>query len=145
MGHKSHTTMNIPTREARTYLLIWWLLIRGRTMPSGGTGITTQPVVPGRRKRERVGTLFVSEKNMEAVVAVRSRLRGRRVPGSNPDPTQDPACMGELQVKSYVVDKCPPAGVVRKFVKGVPAQVSSSSSGLGSKLRGPSLTALVLL
>ncbi|GBM37110.1 hypothetical protein AVEN_103213-1 [Araneus ventricosus] len=33
--------------------------------------------------------------------------------------------------------KCPPAGVMRKFGEGMPAQVSSSSSDRGSKLRGP--------
>ncbi|GBL77177.1 hypothetical protein AVEN_12800-1 [Araneus ventricosus] len=46
---------------------------------------------------------------------------------------------GLLHVKSYVLAKRPPVGVVRKFGEGVPAQVSSSSSDLGSKLRGQSL------
>ncbi|GBM34125.1 hypothetical protein AVEN_155131-1, partial [Araneus ventricosus] len=46
---------------------------------------------------------------------------------------------GLLHAKSYVVAKRPPVGVARKFGEGVPAQVSSSSSDLGSKLRGPSL------
>ncbi|GBN88372.1 hypothetical protein AVEN_107255-1 [Araneus ventricosus] len=37
-----------------------------------------------------------------------------------------------LHVKSYVVAKRPPAGVVRKFGQGVLAQISSSSSDRGS-------------
>ncbi|GBN06566.1 hypothetical protein AVEN_9294-1 [Araneus ventricosus] len=43
-----------------------------------------------------------------------------------------------LHAKSYVVDKRPSFGVVRKFEEGVPAQVSSSSSDRGSKLESPS-------
>ncbi|GBL93899.1 hypothetical protein AVEN_153655-1 [Araneus ventricosus] len=43
-----------------------------------------------------------------------------------------------VPVASDVVTKYPPAGVVvRKFGEGVPAQVPSSSSDRGSKLRGP--------
>ncbi|GBM33965.1 hypothetical protein AVEN_53831-1 [Araneus ventricosus] len=38
--------------------------------------------------------------------------------------------------KSYVVDKRPPAGVVRKFGEGMRAHVPSSSFDRGSKLRG---------
>ncbi|GBM06656.1 hypothetical protein AVEN_190875-1 [Araneus ventricosus] len=45
---------------------------------------------------------------------------------------------GVLHVKSYVVAKRYPVGVEWKFGEGVPAQVSSSSSDHGSKLRGPS-------
>ncbi|GBO04623.1 hypothetical protein AVEN_172398-1 [Araneus ventricosus] len=45
---------------------------------------------------------------------------------------------GLLHPKSYVVAKRPPVGGVRKLGEGVRAQVSSSSSDLGSKLRGPS-------
>ncbi|GBO19210.1 hypothetical protein AVEN_188926-1 [Araneus ventricosus] len=44
-----------------------------------------------------------------------------------------------VQAKSYVVAKCPPVDVAWKFGEVVPAQVSSSSSDHGSKLRGPSL------
>ncbi|GBO11827.1 hypothetical protein AVEN_224339-1 [Araneus ventricosus] len=45
---------------------------------------------------------------------------------------------GLLHAKSYVLAKRPPVVVVLKFGEGVPAQVSSSSSDRGSKLRGPS-------
>ncbi|GBL75771.1 hypothetical protein AVEN_155064-1 [Araneus ventricosus] len=41
-----------------------------------------------------------------------------------------------VQPKSYEGAKGPPAGVMRKFGEGEPAQVSSSSSDHGSKLRG---------
>ncbi|GBO27899.1 hypothetical protein AVEN_39861-1 [Araneus ventricosus] len=43
--------------------------------------------------------------------------------------------MGLLHAKSYVVSKRPPADVARKCGEGVPAQLSSSSSDRGSKLR----------
>ncbi|GBN13220.1 hypothetical protein AVEN_113910-1 [Araneus ventricosus] len=43
---------------------------------------------------------------------VRSRLQGRRVPGSKPYSIEDPPCMGLLHTKSYVLAKCPPAGAV---------------------------------
>ncbi|GBN21589.1 hypothetical protein AVEN_112388-1 [Araneus ventricosus] len=43
-----------------------------------------------------------------------------------------------LHVKSYVVAKRPPVGVEWELGEGVPAQVLSSSSDRGSKLRGPS-------
>ncbi|GBM77695.1 hypothetical protein AVEN_184516-1 [Araneus ventricosus] len=68
---------------------------------------------------------------------IRSRLWDRRVSGSKPDSTEDPPCLGLLYVKSYVVAKHPPIGVAWKFGEGV-AQVSSSSSDSGSKLRVPS-------
>ncbi|GBN87086.1 hypothetical protein AVEN_119375-1 [Araneus ventricosus] len=47
-----------------------------------------------------------------------------------------------LHVKSYVVAKRTPAGAVRKFGGGMPAQVSSLSFDGGSKLRGPSQNSL---
>ncbi|GBN07393.1 hypothetical protein AVEN_10064-1, partial [Araneus ventricosus] len=72
-------------------------------------------------------------------LVVRSRLWGQWVPGSRPDSTEDPPCTrGLLHAKSYVVAKRPPAGVAWKLGEGVPAQVPSSSSDRGSKLRGPS-------
>ncbi|GBN49238.1 hypothetical protein AVEN_216372-1 [Araneus ventricosus] len=71
-------------------------------------------------------------------LVVRSRLWGRRVPGSKPDSTEDSPCMGPVHAESYVVAKRPPVGVVRKFGEGVRAQVSSSSSDCDSKSRGPS-------
>ncbi|GBM29428.1 hypothetical protein AVEN_143910-1 [Araneus ventricosus] len=45
----------------------------------------------------------------------------------------DPPCIGP--VRSYVLAKYPSSGVVRKLGEKVPAQVSSSSSDHGSKLR----------
>ncbi|GBM95663.1 hypothetical protein AVEN_198569-1 [Araneus ventricosus] len=45
---------------------------------------------------------------------------------------------GLLHVASYVVAKCHSAGVVRRFREELIAQVSSSSSDRGSKLRDPS-------
>ncbi|GBM80282.1 hypothetical protein AVEN_114741-1 [Araneus ventricosus] len=56
----------------------------------------------------------------------------------NPIPLKIRRVSGLLQAKSYLGVKRPPSGVVRKLVEGVPAQVSSSSSDRGSKLRGPS-------
>ncbi|GBL98299.1 hypothetical protein AVEN_174093-1 [Araneus ventricosus] len=44
-----------------------------------------------------------------------------------------------LHAKSYVGDKRPPAGVVRKFEGREADQASSSSSDRGSKLRGAPL------
>ncbi|GBL77378.1 hypothetical protein AVEN_41793-1 [Araneus ventricosus] len=69
-------------------------------------------------------------------LVVRCRYRSCRIPGSKLDSTEDPS--GPFHVKSYVGTKRHPAGVVRKFGEGVPAQVSFSSSDQGSKLRGPS-------
>ncbi|GBM94870.1 hypothetical protein AVEN_210631-1 [Araneus ventricosus] len=59
-----------------------------------------------------------------------SRPRDRMAAGSKPDSTEDPPCMGPAAAAT----KCPPAGVASQL-----AQVSSSSSDCGSKLRGPSL------
>ncbi|GBM05973.1 hypothetical protein AVEN_80564-1 [Araneus ventricosus] len=42
-----------------------------------------------------------------------------------------------LHAKSYAVAKRTPVGVAWKLGEGVPAQVSSSSSDRGLKLRGP--------
>ncbi|GBM79301.1 hypothetical protein AVEN_9937-1 [Araneus ventricosus] len=56
----------------------------------------------------------------------------------NPIPLRLRRVWGLLHAKSYVVAKCLSVGVVWKFGEGVPAQVSSSSSDGGSKLRGPS-------
>ncbi|GBM17713.1 hypothetical protein AVEN_56033-1 [Araneus ventricosus] len=38
MGPESHTTITIPTREARIRLLIRWLLNRELAVPAGGIG-----------------------------------------------------------------------------------------------------------
>ncbi|GBM06296.1 hypothetical protein AVEN_208981-1 [Araneus ventricosus] len=45
---------------------------------------------------------------------------------------------GSVRPRWPSVVKRPPVGVAWKFEEGVPAQVSSSSSDRGSKLRGPS-------
>ncbi|GBO32806.1 hypothetical protein AVEN_213850-1 [Araneus ventricosus] len=71
-------------------------------------------------------------------LVIRSRLWGRRVPGPEPHSTEDTSCMGLVLVKSYVVAKRPPVGVAWKFEEEVPAQMSSSLSDRGSKLRGSS-------
>ncbi|GBO45458.1 hypothetical protein AVEN_171226-1 [Araneus ventricosus] len=58
----------------------------------------------------------------------------------NPLPLKTRRVWGLLHTKSYVVGKRPPVGVAQQFGwGGVPAQVASSSSDRGSKLRGPSL------
>ncbi|GBL80812.1 hypothetical protein AVEN_26244-1 [Araneus ventricosus] len=78
-------------------------------------------------------------------IKVRSRLRCQRAPGSKPDSTADPPCMGPVtsqakpsQAKPYAVAKRPHGGAMRKFEERMPAQASSSPSGRCSKLRGPS-------
>ncbi|GBN04805.1 hypothetical protein AVEN_270735-1 [Araneus ventricosus] len=81
------------------------------------------------------GTSF--SKLLRGLVA-RSRLWGRRVPGSKPDSPKIRRAWGLLHAKSCPVAKRPPVGVAWKFGEGVPAHVSSSSSDRGSKLRGPS-------
>ncbi|GBM32620.1 hypothetical protein AVEN_8459-1 [Araneus ventricosus] len=63
-------------------------------------------------------------------LVVRPCLQGWNVPGSETDPTEDPSCMWAyctLNLASWV--RRPPAGVVQKFGRVVPDQVSSSSSG----------------
>ncbi|GBM85466.1 hypothetical protein AVEN_215277-1 [Araneus ventricosus] len=75
-------------------------------------------------------------------VSLRYWLWGRKVPGSKPDSTEDTPLWGMLHVKSYVVAKHPPVGVVRKVGGGSPGQGLSSSSDRGSKLRGASQNSL---
>ncbi|GBN84182.1 hypothetical protein AVEN_76330-1 [Araneus ventricosus] len=66
----------------------------------------------------------------EAAVA-RVSTPGLRAPGLNPDSIEDPPYMWAcLHVKSYVVTKRPPAGVVWEFGDRLPAQVSPSSPDL---------------
>ncbi|GBO00002.1 hypothetical protein AVEN_23008-1 [Araneus ventricosus] len=67
-----------------------------------------------------------------------SRLWGRLFQVRNPIPLKIRRVWGLLHAKSYVMAKRPPAGVAWKLREGMSAQVSSSSSGRGSKLRGPS-------
>ncbi|GBL96376.1 hypothetical protein AVEN_43698-1 [Araneus ventricosus] len=62
-------------------------------------------------------TLLTRERGRGGLV-VRSRPRGRRVPGSKSDSSEDPPLMGSLHGKLYVVAKCRPVGVVRKFGEG---------------------------
>ncbi|GBL92177.1 hypothetical protein AVEN_91518-1 [Araneus ventricosus] len=73
-------------------------------------------------------------------LVARSRLWNRRVPGSKPDSTDDPSCMGPAarQIIRSGQTSSRWCGVAWKFGEGVPAQVSSSSSDRGSKLRGSS-------
>ncbi|GBM87223.1 hypothetical protein AVEN_129738-1 [Araneus ventricosus] len=61
---------------------------------------------------------------------------GRRDPDSKPDCTEDPPCMWACcTLNNSEVAKRPPACMLRRFGEMVPAQVSSSSSDNGSKLR----------
>ncbi|GBL74803.1 hypothetical protein AVEN_243656-1 [Araneus ventricosus] len=72
-------------------------------------------------------------------LVVRYRLGQRsEVRGPKPVSTDDPPFIGFLHVKSYVMAKSPPVGVVRKF-RGAPVEVSSMPSDSGSKLRCSSL------
>ncbi|GBO16878.1 hypothetical protein AVEN_75734-1, partial [Araneus ventricosus] len=67
-------------------------------------------------------------------LVVRSYPLDPRISGSKLDSTEDPPCIGPPAC--YPIRrgaKRLPAGVVRKFEEEVPAQVSSSSSDLGSK------------
>ncbi|GBM35360.1 hypothetical protein AVEN_90680-2-1, partial [Araneus ventricosus] len=59
-------------------------------------------------------------------LVVGSRIWSRRAPGSKPDSTENPPCMGLLHAKSIAVVKRPSVGVTWKFEERVPAQVSSS-------------------
>ncbi|GBN29162.1 hypothetical protein AVEN_246418-1 [Araneus ventricosus] len=55
------------------------------------------------------------------------------------DPTPPiPVVLGLLHAKSYVGDKRPPVGVMRKLGESMPTPASSSSSDRGSKCRCPS-------
>ncbi|GBN54419.1 hypothetical protein AVEN_63395-1 [Araneus ventricosus] len=54
----------------------------------------------------------------------KSQLQDQRVQVRNPIPLKIRRLWGLLHVKPYVVGKRLPAGVVRKFGEGVPAQVS---------------------
>ncbi|GBM26084.1 hypothetical protein AVEN_12845-1 [Araneus ventricosus] len=77
---------------------------------------------------------------------VRSQLRSRRVLGTKSDSIEGPPCMWACCKLNHTQRvKRPPAGVMRKLGGGMSDQVSSTVSDLGSKLRGPSKIALVLL
>ncbi|GBN50265.1 hypothetical protein AVEN_265596-1 [Araneus ventricosus] len=64
-------------------------------------------------------------------LVVRCRLRGWRAPGSKPDLTEDPACMWACCIRGQTSHIWCGAEVWR----GVPSQLSSSSTDRGSKLR----------
>ncbi|GBO31595.1 hypothetical protein AVEN_64599-1, partial [Araneus ventricosus] len=68
---------------------------------------------------------------------VRSRLWGWRIQALNPIPLKIRCVLGLLHIKSYVGDHNSSLGA-EAWRRGMPAQVSSSSSDRGSKLRGPS-------
>ncbi|GBN26951.1 hypothetical protein AVEN_207964-1 [Araneus ventricosus] len=68
-------------------------------------------------------------------LVVRSWKQGWRFHVQNPVPLKICLVLGLLHLKSYLVAKHSPAGVVGKFVERVPAEVSSSSSDHGAKLR----------
>ncbi|GBM09026.1 hypothetical protein AVEN_229057-1 [Araneus ventricosus] len=72
-------------------------------------------------------------------LVVRCRLRCWRVPGSKPDSTEDPSCIGPVACsiicrRSNVL----PLVWCGSLERGLPVQVSSSSSDRDSKLRGQS-------
>ncbi|GBO44666.1 hypothetical protein AVEN_167398-1 [Araneus ventricosus] len=73
-------------------------------------------------------------------LVVRSRPREPESQVRNTVPLKIRRVWGLLHAKSYVVAKRPPVGVRGSLERGVPAQVSSSSSDCGSELRGPSLS-----
>ncbi|GBL93254.1 hypothetical protein AVEN_42691-1 [Araneus ventricosus] len=73
-------------------------------------------------------------------LVVRPRPRDWRVAGSKPDSTEDPPRTGPAARQIIRSGQTP-----SRFGEGVPAQVSSSSSDRGSKLRGPSRNSPVLL
>ncbi|GBL94977.1 hypothetical protein AVEN_187489-1 [Araneus ventricosus] len=87
-GNTIHT-ITISHREARLCLLI------------------TQVLIP----------IFEAPPLSGIGLVIRSRLRGRRIPGSKLDSTENPPYAGLLHAKSYVGAKCPPAGAVWKFRK----------------------------
>ncbi|GBM57579.1 hypothetical protein AVEN_85446-1 [Araneus ventricosus] len=81
------------------------------------------------------------------VLVVRSRFRGRRVPGSKPDSTEDPSCMWACCVINHTqgVKRTSRWRGAEDLRRGMPAQMSSSSSNGGSKCEvGPKI-ALELL
>ncbi|GBL98030.1 hypothetical protein AVEN_126917-1 [Araneus ventricosus] len=95
----------------------------------------------GRRVSCRYLSKVENLKVHRVVLVVRSRLRGWRVPGSRPYSTEYLQCIWAKQAQranskfSYTWGaKHPPAGAVRKFREGVPAEVSSSSSDLSFRI-----------
>ncbi|GBM18983.1 hypothetical protein AVEN_1598-1 [Araneus ventricosus] len=73
-------------------------------------------------------------------LVLRSRPQHRRVAVSKPDATEDPPCIGPVArqiIRSGQTSSC---WCGAEVWRGVPDQVSSSSSDHGLKLRGPSLS-----
>ncbi|GBN75021.1 hypothetical protein AVEN_99039-1 [Araneus ventricosus] len=100
-----------------------------RNPPCGGGGCNCPVAKPGR-----VG------------LVVRSWLRGRRFSGSKPISLKIRRVWGLLRVKSYIVAKHPPAGVVRKFGEKDASSGVVLVTGLRFKVtRVRPKTALVLL
>ncbi|GBN15518.1 hypothetical protein AVEN_52277-1 [Araneus ventricosus] len=77
--------------------------------------------------------------NTYANLRKRGKLIGIPIPSDWPIPLKNRCVWSLLRVKSCVVAKRRPAGVVWKFEEGLPAQVSFER---GSKLRGPSRNSL---
>ncbi|GBO27104.1 hypothetical protein AVEN_12964-1 [Araneus ventricosus] len=65
-------------------------------------------------------------------VSFQTELRPRW-PCSRSDSNKDPSCNGPVTHQITYGTKRPPAGMVRKFGEGVPAQVLSLSPANGSK------------
>ncbi|GBM67437.1 hypothetical protein AVEN_265393-1 [Araneus ventricosus] len=79
--------------------------------------------------------LFEPQQRVAIPLVQRARHCSRRVWGL----LWDPPCTGPVARLIIRSGQTSSGGVTRKFGEGVPAQVSSSSSDCGSKLRGPSL------
>ncbi|GBO12706.1 hypothetical protein AVEN_39594-1 [Araneus ventricosus] len=89
---------------------------------------------------DRKTSKFENSESRDGLV-VRSRLRGQTVSSSELDSTEDPPCKWDYYTLNHTYGaKHPTAGVVRKFEDWLLAQMSSSSSDRGSKLRGLSKT-----
>ncbi|GBM99875.1 hypothetical protein AVEN_174556-1 [Araneus ventricosus] len=59
--------------------------------------------------------VYVDKVPMPRWLSSRFRLRGRKVPGSKPDSTEDPPCMVSCTLNHTWEVNCPPALVVQKF------------------------------
>ncbi|GBO16474.1 hypothetical protein AVEN_96583-1 [Araneus ventricosus] len=82
-------------------------------------------------------TTHAEKKKGRGGLVVRSRLRAGGVQARNPIPLTILYVWDLLHVKSYVMAKSPsPLVWCGSLEEGVTAQVSSSSSDCGSKLRG---------
>ncbi|GBO03691.1 hypothetical protein AVEN_188121-1 [Araneus ventricosus] len=82
--------------------------------------------------------LSLSQPGGRGGLVLRSRSWGRRAPGSKPASTVDPPCMGPATFQIIRSGQTPSRWCGVEAWRGARAQVSSSSSDRGSKLRGPS-------